>query len=127
MCLGIATFCIFNKGNGNFCTFVQKRRDDLVELPGFFHVVPAGTFQPLSVFDDADINAQFSFPFTILRELLEELYNLEEAEKSRIANPFNVFKMALTNELVKNFVPGEALVGKWSGNHPRLADKTDTY
>jgi len=104
--LGLSIFPIFYKGNGCYCTFLHKRSDDLVENPGVFHVVPSGTFQPLSIFDESEIKRQCSFSYTTLRELLEELYNLEGADKSSASNPFHIFRLAAKPD----FVPGQLLI-----------------
>jgi hypothetical protein len=62
-----------------YSTFIHKRKKDQVESPGFYHVVPAGTFQPVS---EHDIETQYSFEFTIFREFLEELFDMEKSDRA---------------------------------------------
>lgn len=108
--LGLNIFPIFNKGDGSYCTFLHRRSEDLVENPGFFNVVPSGTFQPLSIFDDSEIARQCSFSYTVLRELMEELYNLEHADKSSASNPFHIFRLEACVGKHGSFVPGRLLI-----------------
>ncbi|MEF8880034.1 MAG: hypothetical protein V5A64_06565 [Candidatus Thermoplasmatota archaeon] len=107
-----------DRNKDKYCTFFQKRGSDQIEFPGFYHVVPAGTFQPLSTFTREIVNRQFNFSYTILRELLEEVYHLDEADKKlRRADPFQIFKMKKGEITVKkngkevkeSFIPGELL------------------
>jgi hypothetical protein len=44
-----------------------------------------------------------------------------------MANPFNIFRTALRSLRKDEFVPGEALLGHWSGRHPKLDEETDRY
>lgn len=108
--LGINVFVIMCKDEDKqkYCTFIQRRGQDQVEYPGFYHVVPAGTFDPLSDWDKETVKNQFDFKFTILRELLEELYNLEEADKNKDVDPFNIFRMGLPEK--SDFKPGKYLL-----------------
>ena len=92
--LGINVFVLMKKPDKNYCTFIQKRGETQVEYPGFYHVAPAGTFQPLCNFDENIVKDQFNFSFTVLRELLEEIYNLEEADKkNNWSDPFKIFNL----------------------------------
>lgn len=107
--IGISAFVIMNKGGGRYCTFIQKRDNNQVEYPGFFHVAPAGTFQPLSDFDAETIVKQCHLPFTILRELLEEVFGLEEADKNKGVDPFEIFRLEIFDNQGTRFCPGRLL------------------
>ncbi len=107
--LGIIVFVLMKKNDEKYCTFIQKREEHQVEHPGFYNVAPAGAFQPLSVFDKDIIEKQFLFQYTVLREFLEEVYDLEEADrKNRSADPFNIFK--IEKEKNSGFRPGKLLL-----------------
>lgn len=104
--LGINVFVLMKKDSEGYCTFIQKRGKSQVEYPSFYNVAPAGTFQPLSEFDKDTIQLQSHFPFTVLRELLEEVYDLEKADRNRDVDPFEIFKI----EKVPGFSPGKSLL-----------------
>jgi hypothetical protein len=53
---------------------MHKRSDINREASGCYHVVPAGSFQPL-LDKDRDHVSEFRFDFTLIREFAEELYN----------------------------------------------------
>lgn len=59
--LGINVFVLMKKPDNNYCTFIQKRGETQVEYPGFYHIAPAGTFQPLCTFDENIVKNQFNF------------------------------------------------------------------
>lgn len=107
--VGVSAFVIMNKGDGRYCTFIQRRSGNQVEYPGFFHVAPAGTFQPLSEFDSEIIEKQCNFSFTVLRELLEEVFDLEKADRNKSSDPFNIFKLDIAINENAKFCPGEIL------------------
>jgi len=114
-CMGISAFVIMNKGNGKYCTFIQKRDSNQVEYPGCFHVAPAGTFQPLCDFDEETIQKQCALAYTVLRELLEEVFGLEEADRYRGVDPFGIFELNVDvpRRNGKGFCPGKLLeIGK---------------
>ncbi len=125
--LGINVFVLMKNDKGSYSTFIQKRGEKQVEYPGFYHVAPAGTFQPLSDFDENIIKQQCHFEYTILRELLEEVYNLEEADKkNKSADPFNIFRL----EKRKGFIPGKRLLSDLfdlSDDEIKIPDKKDKY
>lgn len=105
--LGINIFVLMKKKDENkYCTFIQKRGNSQVEYPGFYHVAPAGTFQPLSEFDRDIIQRQCEFQYTVLRELLEEVYDLEKADRNKDVDPFDIFRI----EKRKDFRPGLSLL-----------------
>jgi hypothetical protein len=105
--IGFHIFVLMHKGEGKFCTFVQKRGITQVEYPEFYHVVPAGTFQPLAEFDEEVVKRQCNFAFTVLREFLEEVFDMEEIDRDyRSTDPFRIFIM----ETRKGFSPGKFLV-----------------
>lgn len=104
--LGINVFVLMKKDEDRYCTFIQKRGKFQVEYPSFYTVAPAGTFQPLSEFDKDTIQSQFHFPFTVLRELLEEVYDLEKADRNRDVDPFEIFRI----EKISGFSPGRSLL-----------------
>jgi hypothetical protein len=120
--LGTNNFVIMNKGNGKYCTFIQKRGTAQVEYPGFYHVAPAGTFQPLSEFDDDIIRSQFKFTYTALREFLEEVYDLENADGNSSVDPFDIFSIPKR----PGFVPGEYLTNQLIRSKAALR-KTENY
>ena len=118
--VGFHIFIIMHKGDGRFCTFVQKRGSMTVEYPGYYHVVPAGTFQPLSEFDAEIVKAQCNFAFTVVREFLEEVFDMEKTDKFKGVNPFRIFSM----EAAEGFSPGSFLFDNEDEiNNPQLVTK----
>ncbi len=107
--MGISSLLIMKKKCGGYAVFLHKRGLKVVEEPDLYHVVPAGTFQPYSAFDRSTIEAQFCFEYTILRELLEEVFDLEAADRGNWADPFRIFKLKCGGE-GNRFCPGELLV-----------------
>lgn len=107
--IGFHVFVIMEKENNKHGTFIQKRNDNLLEYPGFYHVAPAGTFQPLSEFDTETMKKQCNFPYTVLRELLEEIFDLESADKSRSSNPFEIFNILVPIDSDDSISPGKEL------------------
>jgi hypothetical protein len=92
---------------GRYCTFLQKRDAGLAENPGCMHVVPAGTHQPLSAFSHNDKVEQCYLGLTVMRECLEELYNVKEAESDQDRDPFSIFDMPSRdrNGVPTSFIP----------------------
>lgn len=89
--MGINVFTIMKRKDGGHSTFIHKRKFDQVEYPGFYHVAPAGTFQPTS---EHNIENQYSFGFTIFREFLEELFDLEKVDREyRELDPMKIFSL----------------------------------
>ena len=78
--IGLNVFTIL-KAKGRFYTFIQKRPDDMAENPGMSHVLPAGTFQPHPSNPDEEWSKQCDFKYTVFRELLEEMFDVEFMQK----------------------------------------------
>lgn len=78
--IGLNIFTIL-KAHDRFYTFIQKRPDDMAENPGMSHVLPGGTFQPHPSNPDEEWFKQCDFQYTVFRELLEEMFDLEFMQK----------------------------------------------
>lgn len=60
---------------GSFPIFLMHRRGEVNrEASGAYHVMPAGTFQPI-LWNDRQHATEFDLNFTLLREFAEECYN----------------------------------------------------
>ena len=89
--IGLVVFTIMNRGNGGYSTFIHERKNNQVENPRLKGVVPSGAFQPQG---DANNEAQFKFGYTIFREFMEEMFNIEEADqKYKQADPMQIFSL----------------------------------
>jgi hypothetical protein len=77
--IGVNVFTII-KASGKFYTLLQHRKTKELnpEQPNLYHVIPAGTFQPHPFDSNVQLLEQFSLAHTVLRELLEEVFNLDE-------------------------------------------------
>jgi hypothetical protein len=53
---------------------MHRRGDVSREASGTYHVIPAGTFQPI-LWNDREHATEFDIDFTLLREFAEECYN----------------------------------------------------
>lgn len=110
--IGVSVFTIMKRKDGGYSTFIHERRSEQVEYPRFSHVAPAGTFQPVS---EHNIEIQYSFGFTVFREFLEELFDLEEADtKYRESNPIKIFSLYKNRPEMNlpSISPGRLLLGK---------------
>jgi len=117
--IGLNVCLVMKRPDGGDTLFIHKRRETLVEYPGFYHVIPAGTFQPVTT---VDRDKQFNFTYSIAREILEELFNMEEADKTfRKDDPMKIFSLPVTRQGLPTIVPGKILFGE----NPDL-DKTFT-
>ncbi len=73
--IGIGTLCVFNDG-GIYKAILARRSDQTALDNGMFHVLPAMMFQQTTEsFADA---GEWSIEHQVLRELLEEMFNLPE-------------------------------------------------
>ena len=92
---------------------IHKRRSNQIEYPEFYHVIPAGTFQPVS---EHSVKKQYSFGYTIFREFLEELFDLEEADKKyRLSDPLKIFSLPVEHPIDSTkpqIYPGKLLLGE---------------
>lgn len=111
--IGINVFTIMKRKDGGYSTFIHKRRSNQIEYPGLYHVIPAGTFQPVS---EHSVKKQYSFGYTIFREFLEELFDLEEADKKyRLSDPLKIFSLPVEHPIDSTkpqIYPGKLLLGE---------------
>jgi len=94
--------------DGGYSTFIHKAAQ--VEYPEFYHVAPAGTFQPVS---EHVIEKQYSFGYTIFREFLEELFDLEKVDrKYNMTDPLKIFSLSVEHPERKlpSISPGKLLL-----------------
>ena len=71
--VGVNVLTVFANRDGGHEALFAKRSSDVVEHPGTYHVVPAGTFEPHG---DADSEAEgFDLRSHIVREFVEELFS----------------------------------------------------
>lgn len=90
--IGINVFTIMKKSRG-YSTFIHSRKSGPAEYAGFKHVTPAGTFQPLKKGHEKE---QYLFEFTVLRELLEELFDMEKnVNEHNGVNPMGIFSLEI--------------------------------
>ncbi len=72
--VGVNTLTVLRR-KGTFPIFLMHRRGDVSrEASGTYHVIPAGTFQPI-LWNDREHAAEFDPNFTLLREFAEECYD----------------------------------------------------
>lgn len=71
--LGVNCFLVY-ASQDKFKTILVKRKETLAEYPSWYHVVPAGAFQPFS-----PDSHEYSLRETILREFAEEILNISAA------------------------------------------------
>lgn len=108
--LGLNVLLIMKKDDG-YATLIHKRRENLAEYPNFYHVVPAGTFEPLK---KDKFKEQYTLNYTIFRELLEEVFGLENAEKEyKGINPFHIFFMPVRKDGMPDVYPCKLIFEKF--------------
>jgi hypothetical protein len=81
--IGLNVFTVF-KAENRYYTIFQNRNPNLVENPGFKHVLPAGTYQPFSLqvgYRREDYH-HGDFSHTVFRELAEELFDVEQLQNA---------------------------------------------
>ncbi|MBN2095590.1 MAG: hypothetical protein JW727_06070 [Candidatus Aenigmarchaeota archaeon] len=104
--VGLNVFLIMKRKDGGYSTFLQQRSDRLMEYPGYLGVVPSGTFQPMSAVRGA--YEEYSFAYSIFRELLEEFFKLEGAVKTYDGgDPLGIFCLPVEKKSLKQVFPGK--------------------
>ena len=101
--LTISTFFVFKKSTG-YCCLVKKRSNKVGVSPNMFHVVPAGMFESTH----NDYENEWSIRYNILREFIEEVYNIPEVISSNPSNSEHMYKIEPLPYLLKLFEEGKA-------------------
>lgn len=113
--LGLNVFVIMKTETMGYTTFIQQRGQQQVEYPGFYHVAPAGTFAPMCTWDRM-LQKQYTLSYTVIREFLEEICNLEKADRDKTYDPFSILSLPMEND--KNTTPGTLF-----GLNPKTLEK----
>ncbi|MBR7142627.1 MAG: hypothetical protein IKD06_03720 [Clostridia bacterium] len=108
--VGVVAFALLKNCHGGYSTFIQKRGKAVAEWADLYSICPAGTFQPLDQFDMVSTRKQFSFEYTILREFLEEHFDLPETEQTdeTHVDPYDIFRQKINEEDLQ--APGEVIL-----------------
>lgn len=126
--VGLNVLTIMKRSDGGHSILLHDRGDEQVEYPGFWHVVPAGTFQPHT---RSRVEQQFKFPYAIFREFYEEILDQEEhSSHTSSTDPFESFRYTTRGHDKKNLSPinpGEVLFGGLVGSQTFDSWETDVY
>lgn len=119
---GIVVFTIMKRGDGKYSIFIHERKDAQLENSRFTSVLPAGAFQPQG---DAKRTEQFKFGYTIFREFLEEIFNMEEVDKEyRLTDPMKIFLLPTSHasdiDVNPSITPGKLLLNFNQNGEPDL-------
>jgi hypothetical protein len=121
--VGVSCFTVEPQSDGRFSCLIHQRSEKLAEYPHFHHVVPAGTFAPIGFVEPSLVQEQFSIRFTIMREFLEEVFGLEEAQSDSVNDPFDIFRI----ETFPGFAPGRLLLSDEDLARRQIPEETDLY
>ncbi len=81
--VGVNALTIIRR-QGSFPIFLMHRRGEVNrEASSTYHVIPAGTFQPI-LWNDREHATEFDIDFTLLREFAEECYNDKADEEGHL-------------------------------------------
>jgi len=108
--IGLSVFMILSDSDGGHNTILHRRQDDVAEQPNFYHVVPAGTFQPHM---EHNMSAQYSLEYSIFRELFEEIFSVGEARgKADRPGIYDSFDIKVTDKNGETISIGNQLFGE---------------